>query len=111
MDKFSKFIKDVRLTYDKESLIRKVADAVSTADTLQKVIYLNRERSRLQSECNLLIQINQLNPVIDISGDLRLRQELLNQIGSLLNQMGNDVVADEAQITAVDIERKNLECL
>ena len=92
MDKFSKFIKDVRLTYDKE-------------------IYLNRERSRLQSECNLLIQINQLNPAIDISGDLRLRQELLNQIGSLLNQMGNDVVADEAQITAVDIERKNLECL
>ncbi len=36
MDNFSKFVKDVRLTYDKESLIRKVADAVSTADILQK---------------------------------------------------------------------------
>ena len=87
MDDFSKFVKDVRLTYDKESLIRKVADAVSTADILQKIIYLNSERSRLQSECNLLIQINHLNPAIDISGDLRLRQELLNQIGCLLDQM------------------------
>ena len=37
MDDFSKFIKDVRLTYDKESLIRKVADAISTANTMQKV--------------------------------------------------------------------------
>lgn len=111
MDDFSKFVKDVRLTYDKESLIRKVADAVSTVDILQKIIYLNSERSRLQSECNLLIQINHLNPAIDISGDLRLRQELLNQIGCLLDQMGKDVLADEAQITAVDLERKNLECL
>ncbi len=49
MDDFSKFIKDVRLTYDKESLIRKMADAISTANTLQKVIYLNGERDRLLS--------------------------------------------------------------
>lgn len=52
MDDFSKFIKDVRLTYDKEILIRKEADAISTANILQKAIYLNGERDRLQSECN-----------------------------------------------------------
>ena len=74
MDNFSKFVKDVRLTYDKESLIRKVADAVSTADILQKIIYLNSERRRLQSECNSLILIKKLFPNIDISGDLRFRQ-------------------------------------
>lgn len=36
MDDFSQFIKDVRLTYNKERLIRKVADTISTANTLQK---------------------------------------------------------------------------
>jgi hypothetical protein len=55
MDDFSKFIKDIRLSYDKESPIRKVVDAISQANTLQKVIYLNSERDRLQSECNSLI--------------------------------------------------------
>lgn len=109
MDDFSKFIKDVRLTYDKESLIRKVADAISTANTLQKVIYLNGERDRLQLECNSLILIKQLFPAIDISGDLRFRQELLNQCGQLLNQLGRDMITDETQITASDIERKRLE--
>lgn len=109
MDNFSEFIKAVRLSCHEESPIRKFADAVSKADTLQKVIYLNSECSRLQSECNLLIQINQLNPAIDVSEALENRLDLLNQNRSLLNQMGNDVVADEAQITAVDIERKKLE--
>lgn len=109
MDAFSKFIKDVRLTYDKESLMRKVADAISTANTLQKVIYLNGERDRLQSECNWLLFIKQLSPAIDVSGDLRFRQELLHQIGRLLNQLGNDALVDETQITAADIERKRLE--
>lgn len=110
MDNFSEFIKAVRLSYDEESPIRKFADAVSKADTLQKIIYLNSERSRLQSECSLLIQLNQLNPTIDISEALGNRLDLLNQYRCLLNQMGNDVVADEAQITAVDIERKKMEC-
>lgn len=109
MDDFSEFIKAVRLSYDEESPIRKLADAVSKADTLQKVIYLNSERRRLQSECNLLIQINQLTPTIDVSEALRNRLDLINQCRWLLVQMGNDVVADEAQITAVDIERKRLE--
>ena len=103
MDDFSKFIKDVRLTYDKESLIRKVADAISTANTMQKVIYLNGERNRLQSECNWLSFINKLSPAIDISDDFRLRQELLNQIRQLLSQIGNDVLTDEMQITATNI--------
>lgn len=109
MDDFSKFIKDIRLSYDKESPIRKVADAISTANTLQKVIYLNGERDRLQSECNYLLFIKQLSPAIDISGDLRLRQEPLNQIRQLLNQLGNDALTDETQITAADMERKRLE--
>ena len=109
MDDFSEFIKAVRLTYDKESLIRKVADAVSTADILQKIIYLNSERRRLQSECNSLILIKQLFPNIDISGDLRFRQELLNQCGQLLNQLGSDVITDETQIIAADIKRKGLD--
>ncbi len=108
MDDFSKFIKNVRLTYDKESLIRKVADAISTANTMQKVIYLNGERNRLQSECNWLLFINQLFPAIDIFGDFSLRQELLNQIRQLLSQIGNDVLTDETQITAADIKRKGL---
>lgn len=108
MDEFSKFIKDVRLSYDKESPIRKVADTISQANTLQKVIYLNSERDRLQSECNSLILMKQLFPAIDISGDLRFRQKLLNQCGQLLNQLGSDVITDETQITAVDIKRKGL---
>lgn len=109
MDDFSKFIKDIRLSYDKESPIRKVADAISIANTLQKVIYLNGERDRLQSECNYLLFIKQLSPAIDLSGDLRLRQELLNQIRQLLNQLGNDALTDETQITAADMERKRLQ--
>lgn len=109
MDDFSEFIKAVRLSYDEESPIRKFADAVSKADTLQKVIYLNSERRRLQSECNSLILIKQLSPNIDISGDLRFRQELLNQCGQLLNQLGSDVITDEKQIIAADIKRKGLD--
>ena len=109
MDDFSEFIKAVRLSYDEESPIRKFADAVSKADTLQKVIYLNSERLRLQSECNSLILIKQLFPNIDISGDLRFRQELLNQCGQLLNQLGSDVITDETQIIAADIKRKGLD--
>lgn len=109
MDDFSEFIKAVRLSYDEESPIRKFADAVSKADTLQKVIYLNSERRRLQSECNSLILIKQLSPNIDISGDLRFRQELLNQCGQLLNQLGSDVITDETQIIAADIKRKGLD--
>lgn len=108
MDDFSKFIKDIRLSYDKESPIRKVVDAISQANTLQKVIYLNSERDRLQSECNSLIFREQLFPAIDISGDLRFRQELLNQCGQLLNQLGSDMITDETQITASDIKRKGL---
>lgn len=109
MDDFSEFIKALRLSYDEESPIRKFADAVSKADTLQKVIYLNSERRRLQSECNSLILIKQLSPNIDISGDLRFRQELLNQCGQLLNQLGSDVITDETQIIAADIKRKGLD--
>jgi hypothetical protein len=56
-----------------------------------------------------LLFIKQLSPDIDISGDLRLRQELLNQIRQLLNQLGNDALTDETQITAADMERKRLE--
>lgn len=108
MDDFSKFIKDIRLSYDKESPIRKVVDAISKANTLQKVIYLNSERDRLQSECNSLILMKQLFPAIDISGNLRFRQELLNQCGHLLNQLGSDMITDETQITASDIKRKGL---
>lgn len=106
---FPEFIKAVRLSYDKESPIRKFADAVSKADTMQKVIYLNGERGRLQSEYNLLLLIKQLNPNINISEELRFRQDLLNKCGVLLNQIGNDVIADETQIAAVDIERKRME--
>lgn len=109
MDDFSEFIKALRLSYDEESPIRKFADAVSKADTLQKVIYLNSERRRLQSECNSSILIKQLSPNIDISGDLRFRQELLNQCGQLLNQLGSDVITDETQIIAADIKRKGLD--
>lgn len=108
MDEFSKFIKGVRLSYDKESPIRKVADAISQTNILQKVIYLNSERDRLQSECNSLILMKQLFPTIDISGDLRFRQELLNQCGQLLNQLGSDVITDETQIIVTDIKRKGL---
>lgn len=53
--------------------------------------------------------MKQLFPAIDISEDLRFRQELLNQCGQLLNQLGSDVITDETQITAADIERKRLE--
>ena len=81
----------------------------SLRHTLQKVIYLNSERDRLQSECNSLILMKKLFPTIDISEDLRFRQELLNQCGLLLNQLGSDVITDETQITAADIERKRLE--
>lgn len=109
MDGFSKFIKDIRLSYDKESPIRKVVDAISQANTLQKVIYLNSERDRLQSECNSLILIKQLFPAIDISEDLRFRQELLNQCRQLLNKLGSDVITDETQIIAADIKRKGLD--
>lgn len=109
MDNFSEFIKAVRLSCDEESPIRKFADAISQANTLQKVIYLNSERDRLQSECNSLILMKQLFPAIDISEDLRFRQKLLNQCGQLLNQLGSDVITDETQITAADIERKRLE--
>lgn len=108
MDDFSKFIKDIRLSYDKESPIRKVVDAISQANTLQKVIYLDSERDRLQSECNSLMLMKQLFPAIDISGDLRFRQELLNQCGQLLNQLGSNMITDETQITASDIKRKGL---
>lgn len=101
MNDFSEFIKAVRLSYDEESPIRKFADAVSKADTLQKVIYLNSERRRLQSECNLLIQISQLTPTIDVSEALRNRLDLINQCRCLLVQMGNDVVADRAQIDTI----------
>lgn len=109
MDEFSKFIKCVRLSYDKENPVRKVADAISQATTLQKIMYINSERDRLQSECQLLILTQQLYPTIDVSGDLRLRQELLNQCEQALNQLGNDVMNDETQVTTADIERKVLE--
>lgn len=88
-----------------------MVDAISQANTLQKVIYLNSERDRLQSECNSLVLMKQLFPAIDISEDLRFRQELLNQCGQLLNQLGSDVITDETQITAADIERKRLEAI
>ena len=55
--------------------------------------------------------MKQLFPAIDISEDLRFRQELLNQCGQLLNQLGSDVITDETQITAADIERKRLEAI
>jgi len=109
MDDFSKFIKVVRLSYDKESPIRKLADAVSKANTLQKAIYLNGERDRLQSECRLLILMQQLYPTIDVSRDLRFRQELRNQCLQLLNQVGSDAIIDETQVTVADIGRKRLE--
>ena len=109
MDEFSKFIKSVRLSYDKENPVRKVADAISQTTTLQKIMYINSERDRLQSECQLLILTQQLYPTIDVSGDLRLRQELLNQCEQALNQLGNDVMNDETQVTTADIERKVLE--
>lgn len=88
-----------------------MVDAISQANTLQKVIYLNSERDRLQSECNSLVLMKQLFPAIDISEDLRFRQELLNQCGQLLNQLWSDVITDETQITAADIERKRLEAI
>lgn len=106
---FSKFVKVVRLSYDKESPIRKLADAVSKTNTLQKAIYLNGERDRLQSECRLLILMQQLYPAIDVSGDIRFRQELLNQCVQLLNHLGNDGIIDEIQVTVADIGRKRLE--
>lgn len=109
MDDFSEFIKGIRLSYDKESPIRKLADAVSKANTLQKAIYLNGERDRLQSECRLLILMQQLYPIIDVSGDLRFRQELLNQCVQQLNQLGCDIIIDETQVTVADIGRKRLE--
>lgn len=109
MDDFSEFIKGVRLSYDKESPLRKLADAISQANNLQKVIYLNGERDRLQSECKLLILMQQLYPTIDVSRDLRLRHDLLNQCEQALNQLGNNVITDESQVTAADIERKILE--
>lgn len=109
MDDFSEFIKGIRLSYDKESPIRKLADTVSKANTLQKAIYLNGERDRLQSECRLLILMQQLYPTIDVSGDLRFRQELLNQCVQLLNQLGSDAIIDETQVTVADIGRKRLE--
>ncbi len=87
MDDFSEFIKGVRLSYDKESPIRKLADAISQANNLQKAIYLNGEHDRLQSEYKLVILTQQMNSAIDVSGELRLRQELLNQCGQALNQL------------------------
>ena len=48
MDEFSEFIKSVRLSCDKESPIRKFADAFSTADTLTKVSSLIALRDKLQ---------------------------------------------------------------
>ena len=109
MDEFSEFIKSVRLSYDKENPVRKVADAISQATTLQKIMYINNERDRLQAECKLLILTQQFYPNIDVSGDLRLRQDLLNQCEQALNQLGNDVMNDETLVTAADIERKRLE--
>ena len=53
--------------------------------------------------------MEQLNPTIDVSGDLRRRQELLNQCEQALNQLGNDVIIDESQVSAADMERKRLE--
>ena len=109
MDNFSEFIKSVRLSCDKESPIRKFADVVSTADALTKVSFLNGLRDKLQSDCRWFILMKQLNPMIDVSGELRLRQELLNQCEQALNQLGNDVITDESQVSAADMERKRLE--
>lgn len=108
MDDFSEFIKSVRLSYDKETPIRKFADVVSKADTLKKVLFLNAVRDKLQSDCKWLILMKQLNPTIDVSGDLSLIQVLLSQCEQALNQLGNNVITDESQVTATDIERKIL---
>lgn len=109
MDNFSEFIKSVRLSCDKESPIRKFADAVSTTDTLTKVSSLNALRDKLQSDYRWLIFIKQLYPTIDVSRDLRFRQELLKQCDQALNQLGNEVMTDESQVSAADMERKRLE--
>ena len=109
MDEFSEFIKNVRLSNDKESPIRKLADVVSTADTLKKVSFLNALRDKLQSDYRWLMFIKQLYPTIDVSGDLRIKQEQLNYCEQAINQLGTDVMTDETQVTAADIERKRLE--
>lgn len=89
--------------------MRKVADVVSTLDTLKKVSFLNALRDKLQSDCRWLIFMKQLYPTIDVSGDLRLKQEQLNHCEQALNQLGNDVITDESQVSAADMERKRLE--
>lgn len=109
MDEFSEFIKSVRLSCDKESPIRKFADAFSTADTLTKVSSLIALRDKLQSDYRWLMFIKQLYPTIDVSGDLRIKQEQLNYCEQSINQLGNDVMTDETQVTAADMERKRLE--
>ncbi|MDE6234392.1 MAG: hypothetical protein K2M56_01410 [Muribaculaceae bacterium] len=53
--------------------------------------------------------MKQLTPTIDMSWDLRRRQELMNQCEQALNQLGNDVITDESQVSAADMERKRLE--
>ena len=109
MDEFSEFLKSVRLSCDKESPIRKFADVVSTADTLTKVSALNALRDKLQSDYIWLTFIKQLYPTIDVSGDLRIKQEQLNYCEQALNQLREDVITDESQVSASDIERKRLE--
>ncbi|ROS97274.1 hypothetical protein EEL40_07310 [Muribaculaceae bacterium Isolate-083 (Janvier)] len=109
MDNFSEFIKSVRLSCDKESPIRKFADFISTADTLTKVSSLNALRDKLQSDYRWLIYIKQLYPTIDVSGNLRIKQEQLNYCEQAINQLGNDVITDESQVSAADMERKRLE--
>ena len=109
MDNFSEFIKSVRLSCDKESPIRKFADVVSTADTLTKVSSLIALRDKLQSDYRWLIFIKQLYPTIDVLGDLRIKHEQLNYCEQAINQLGDDVMTDETQVTAADMERKRLE--
>ncbi|WP_300301823.1 hypothetical protein [uncultured Muribaculum sp.] len=108
-DNFSEFLKAIRLLSDKGSLLRDVADAASKFDTAQKVTYLMGERSRLQSECNYWLYMQPLLPYVNVAGIIRDRQHLIAQCNSLLNQLGNKVIYDEAKINAVDNERQKLD--
>ena len=62
----------------------------------------------MQSDYRWLIFIKQLYPTIDVSGNLRIKQEQLNYCEQALNQLGNDVITDESQVSATDMERKRL---
>ena len=106
---FSKFIKGVRLSCEKENPTRILADAVSQAAAIQKIIHINQERDRLQYECERLMLLQRLYPTKKVSENLRHRQERLSQCEQALHQLGNDVIGDESQVAAVDIGRKRLE--